>query len=250
MKAFTLIELLVTVSIIIILGAIGYATYNGAMETASAAKHVSAGKILANAYQTAAADNNGIYLPARDYNRKDVFDAFGKPITMREIRARYPFRLAPYFDYSIFNTLLVGNNKKEIFKIFGERMLNYGISVFPSFGINNTFVGGYKLSNGNYVHKDEVIVSLADAYSNIILFVSSGIKDLDGYEYIRPPYYWGGSEENDDPSSNGFVSTRFSNKAIVVFLDGSVKNMSLKDLKDMRLWSKKAAQENNPNYIP
>lgn len=250
MKAFTLIELLVTIAVIVILGAMGYGAYNSAVESASSAKHVSAGKTLIAAYQTAAADNNGIYLPARDYSRKDVYDATGKVIGMKEIRARYPFRLAPYFDYAVISTLLVGDNKKEIFKIFGERMLNYGISVFPSFGINNTFVGGYKLSNGNYVHKEEVVSSIADAHSNIIVFVSSGIKDLDGYEYIRPPYYWGGSDDNDDPSSNGFVSTRFSNKAIVVFLDGSTKMMSLKELKDMRLWSKKAAQENDENYVP
>jgi hypothetical protein len=35
-----------------------------------------------------------------------------------------------------------------------------------------------------------------------------------------------------------------------VFLDGSTKMMSLKELKDMRLWSKKAAQENDENYVP
>lgn len=250
MKAFTLIELILTISIIAIIVVISIASYNTFFNKVSMAAEVYAGRNLITAYQKTAADNNGNYLPARDYTAKDVKDAQGNIISMKEMRSRYPFRLAPYFDYKMEGTILVNKNKSQIAKIFGTGpMYNYGLTIFPAMGINNTFLGGYKSSNGKIMYQDESITSIANADKNIIAFVSAGVDDIDGYEYVRPPYYWS-DDENEDPSSNGFVDTRYNNKAVVVFLDSSIKMMGIGELKDMRLWSRKAAIENDQNYIP
>lgn len=251
MKAFTLIELIMTISIIIILAMIGIASYNTFFNKASMAAEVAAGRNLISAYQSAVGDNNGNYLPARDYTARNVTDANGRVLPMREMRARYPFRLAPYFNYKMDGTILVNKNKKQISEIFGNgSMYNYGLTVFPAMGINNTFFGGYKLSNGKMMYEGEAITTMANADRVIVAFVSAGVDEIDGYEYIKPPYYWGGDENSEEPSENGFVDFRYGKKAIVVFSDGSIRIMGLKELKDMRLWSRKASQENDPNYIP
>jgi prepilin-type processing-associated H-X9-DG protein len=46
------------------------------------------------------------------------------------------------------------------------------------------------------------------------------------------------------------VDGRFDGKAVCAFLDGSVRVLSIDDLRDMRLWSKNAAINNDPNYRP
>jgi prepilin-type processing-associated H-X9-DG protein len=48
----------------------------------------------------------------------------------------------------------------------------------------------------------------------------------------------------------GHVHGRYDGKAVCAFLDGSVRILSIEELRDMRLWSRKAALENNPNYQP
>lgn len=250
-KAFTLIELIFVISIIAILSVLSLVAYNSFFDKASMAAEVAAGRNLIAAYHKAAADNNGVYLPARDYTATNVRDADGNLITMREMRARYPFRLAPYFDYKIEGTILVNKNKKQIREIFGSgRMYNYGLTIFPAMGINSTFLGGLKPENPRFRQNKECIMTIAQADKNIIAFVSAGADEIDGYEYVRPPYYWGGGENSENPSMNGFVDFRFNKKAVVVFLDGSVKSLGIKDLKDMRLWSRNAAIQNNPDYVP
>lgn len=249
-KAFTLIELLLVISIIAILSVLSLVAYNSFFDKASMAAEVAAGRNLITAYQKAAADNNGIYLPARDYTATDVRDANGKILPMREMRARYPFRLAPYFNYKMEGTILVNKNKKQIKEMFGTgSMYNYGLSIFPAMGMNSTFLGGLKPENPRFRQNKECVMSIAHADKNIIAFVSAGAEDIDGYEYVRPPYFWGGGND-ENPSMNGFVDFRFNKKAVVVFLDGSIKSMGIKELKDMRLWSRNAAIQNKPDYIP
>ena len=250
-KAFTLIELIMTISIMVILCVLSLVAYNSFFNKASMAAEVAAGRNLIAAYQKAVADNNGVYLPARDYTATDVRDASGKILPMREMRARYPFRLAPYFNYKMEGTILVNKNKKQIREMFGSGpMYNYGLTIFPAMGINSTFLGGLRPLNPRIKSNDECITTIANADRNIIAFISAGADDIDGYEYVKPPYYWGGDENNDNPSVNGFVDVRFNKKAVVVFLDGSIKLLGIEELKDMRLWSRNAAIQNNPDYIP
>ena len=63
-SAFTLIELLVTVSIIAILGTIGFAATAAVRRAGNQTREISAGRQLIAAYLLAASQNNGELLPA------------------------------------------------------------------------------------------------------------------------------------------------------------------------------------------
>lgn len=251
---FTLIELLVVIAILAVLAGIGSAALLSVADKGRAAAETSAAKTLISAYQAAAADDGGRYLLARDNSATNVFNGEQKLIHNRQVRARYPFRLAPYFNYAIESALLAGNNRQQLLKTMNlstpsGSMYDYGVSAFPSFGINGFFVGGTKSQTNN-----ECIRSIAQADRSIIAFVSAGSSEIDGYEYVRAPGEpggnWGSGEwtKDSDPSDFGFVHPRHSGKAIAAFLDGSTRLMTIEDLRDMRLWSRRAAQANDPNY--
>jgi prepilin-type processing-associated H-X9-DG protein len=114
---------------------------------------------------------------------------------------------------------------------------------------NSFFVGGTAGQSNS-----ECVQSVGQADRSIIAFVSAGSSEINGYEYVRAPGEpggsWGGGEwtEDSDPSQFGFVHPRHGGKAIAAFLDGSTRLMTIEDLRDMRLWSRQAAQENNPKY--
>jgi prepilin-type N-terminal cleavage/methylation domain-containing protein len=226
-RAFTLIELLVVIAIIAVLAGLGQAAYSSAVNKALTAAEVSAARTLTSAYQAAAADSGG-----------------------RFMLAGYPWRLAPYFNYAIEDTLLVSGNKQQIQETMnfapGSTMFDYALSRFPSLGINRFFVGGQNSPAGS-----EAVRTTAQASQSIIVFVSAGTPEISGYEYVRAPGgNWASATWADgaDPGNFGHVDPRHGGKAVVAFLEGSTRLMTIDELKDMRLWSMRAAQANDPNY--
>ncbi len=255
-SAFTLLELLAAIAIIAVLGVVSSAAYQSVVSKAGCSAEMSAAKSLSAAYQAAAADLGGKYLPSVDNSASAVLNAQGKNIMIPQAKARYPFRLAPYFGYDIDNTLLVGRNKTQLLKEMGPLtpgapMYDYAVSAFPSLGINRAFVGG---TAGKADPNNEIIRTTAQADHRIILFASGGTSTVDGYEYVRAPGapggMWSGESWKDgaDPGDYGYVHPRHSSKAVVAFLDGSVQMMTVDELRDMRLWSRQAATRNDPNY--
>ncbi len=255
-RAFTLVELLVTIAITILLATIGGAVYMSAIDKGFTAAEVNAAKTLVSAYQAAAADNGGRFLPALDSRATNVLNAEGRPINNRQARSRYPFRLAPYFNYAIESTLLAGRNQGQLMKMMNLSrpsgpMFEYGVSTFPSLGINRFFVGG---TAGQNDPNNECVRSVATADQSIIAFISAGSSEIDGYEYVRAPgapgANWSGGEWTDeaDPGNYGHVHPRHNGKAVAAFLDGSTRLLSLGELRDMRLWSRQAALQDNPNH--
>jgi prepilin-type N-terminal cleavage/methylation domain-containing protein/prepilin-type processing-associated H-X9-DG protein len=251
---FTLIELIVVIAILAVLAGIGSAALLNAADKGRTAAETTAAKTLISAYQAAAADNGGRYLAARDTTATDVLNGDGKQISSRQVRARYPFRLAPYFNYAIESTILAGKNRQQLLRVMNlstpsGSMYDYGVSAFPSFGISRYFVGGTAGQTNN-----ECVRSAAQADQSIIAFVSAGSSDIDGYEYVRAPGEpggsWGGGDwtEDSDPSDFGFVHPRHGGKAIAAFLDGSTRLLTIEELRDMRLWSRRAAQADDANY--
>lgn len=255
---FTLVELLVVIAILGLLAGISSGAYQKAMSKASMASEINAGKNLIQAYQLATTENGGRFLPAYDASAKDVKNANGQPIAMSVVRARYPFRLAPYFNYQMGGVILVNRNESQIIKIMGPsgNMYDYGLSVFPAMGINRYLVGGYMGSGGTVQYASECIQSQGQAEKSVIVFASAGETDVDGFEYVVSPQgpagQWSGAKwkKDSDPGEYGHVSARYDGKAVCAFLDGSVKVLSIDELRDMRLWSRNAALENNPNYQP
>jgi len=257
-EGFTLVELLVVITILGLLAGISSGAYQKAMTKASMASEINAGKNLIQAYQLATTENDGRLLPAYDASAKDVKNANGQPIAMSVVRARYPFRLAPYFNYQMSGVILVNRNESQIIKIMGpsEAWYDYGLSVFPAMGINRYLVGGYLGSGGTVQYASECIQSQGQADKSVIVFASAGDPQVDGFEYVVSPKgpagQWSGAKwtKDSDPGSYGHVAARFDGKAVAAFLDGSVKALSIDELRDMRLWSRNAALENNPNYQP
>jgi prepilin-type N-terminal cleavage/methylation domain-containing protein/prepilin-type processing-associated H-X9-DG protein len=256
-SAFTLVELLVTMGILAVLAVVSSAAYHSVMGKAGSVAETAAAKSLASAYQAAAADNGGKFLPALDSTATNVVNGQGRAVSMKQARSRYPFRLAPYFGYDLENTLLVGKNKSQILKEMGglvqpgSAMYDYAVSAFPALGINRHFVGG---TAGVPDPNNECIRTTAQADRNIIVFASAGSSSIDGYEYVRAPgapgSQWAGAEWKDgaDPGNYGYVHPRHNGKAVAAFLDGSVRLLSLDELRDMRLWSRNAAIQDNPDY--
>jgi len=256
-SAFTLIELLAALGILAVLAVVSSAAYHSVVGKADTAVEVAAARSLTTAYLAAAADNGGRFLPALDSSATDVRNAQGRTVSMKQARARYPFRLAPYFNYDLESTILVGRNKSQILKEMGglvqpgSAMYDYAVSAFPALGINRFFVGG---TAGAPDPHNDCVRSTAQADRSIILFASAGSSSIDGYEYVRAPGvpggHWSGAPwaAGADPGNYGYVHPRHKGKAVAAFLDGSVKSLGLDELRDMRLWSRNAAMQDNPDY--
>jgi prepilin-type N-terminal cleavage/methylation domain-containing protein len=255
---FTLVEMLVATAILGLLVGISGAAYQKVAGKSSLAAEVNAGKSLIQAYQLSAIENEGRLLPAKDPTATQVKNADGQTISMAEVRSRYPFRLAPYFNYQMDGTVLVNRNEAQIIKLMGSSgtMYDYGLSVFPAMGINRYLVGGSISANGAVQYSGECTQSMSQSDKSLIVFASAGNPDVDGYEYITAPCGPGGQwssakwTKGVDAGNYGHVDGRFDGKAVCAFLDGSVRVLSIDDLRDMRLWSRNAALENNPNYQP
>jgi prepilin-type processing-associated H-X9-DG protein len=255
--------LLVVIAILAVLAGIGSAAFLSATDKANTAAEVTAAKTLVSAYQAAAADNGGKFMASLNEaaGKNEVLNADGKTVH-QQARARYPFRLAPYFNHAIDGALLVGKNKSQILQVMNlsspsGTMYDYGVSAFPSFGINRYFLGGRIRKNGQVVTDGpyaDAIRSVAQADHSIIAFISAGSGDIDGYEYVDAPggmgSSWSGSEwtKDSDPGNYGHVHPRHAGKAVAAFLDGSTRLLTIEELRDMRLWSRRAAQENNPSF--
>lgn len=254
--------MLVVIAVLGLLAGVSMGAYQKSMAKASMGSEISAAKNLIQAYQVACTENGGRFLAAKDPTAAGVMNANGQNISMSEVRSRYPFRLAPYFNYKMEGTVLVNRNESQIVKIMGPSgfMYDYGVSVFPAMGINRYLVGGNltrKPDGGFEVqYSEECVQSMAQADQSVIVFVSAGNPDIDGYEYVTAPLGPGGQwssakwSKGVDAGNYGHVDGRFDGKAACAFLDGSVRILSIDELRDMRLWSRKAALENNPNYQP
>ena len=257
-SGFTLVEMLVVIAVMGLLAGVSLGAYQKVIAKASMGSEISAAKNLIQAYQAASIENGGRFLAARDPTAIGVKNANGQNISRPEVLSRYPFRLAPYFNYKMEGTILVNRNESQIVKIMGSSgfMYDYGVSVFPAMGINRYLVGGSVSPNGVIQYPEECVQSLAQADQSVIVFASAGNPDVDGYEYVTAPLGPGGQwssgkwSKGVDAGNYGHVDGRFDGKAVCAFLDGSVRVLSMDELRDMRLWSRKAALENNRNYQP
>ncbi len=261
--AFTLIELIVTTGIIIILLTASLGAYNAGMSKCRALREIQAGKNLITAYTSHAAENNGTYLPGMDFTVSRIwFQPYNRDITMMHASNRYPFRLAPYFGYQLKGTILVNDTGRHVDKVAtpGTPMHDYVVSAFPNFGMNYYFVGGCVTGsavNSSLTYPAECISRVSQARS-ILVFATGGTTDgttrIEGFNILTPPRIsasnWSSQkwEKNEDPGLHGNVDARYDGKAVCVFLDGSIRMQTIDQLRDMRLWNRNAAEQNDPNY--
>ncbi|MDR1304585.1 MAG: type II secretion system GspH family protein [Verrucomicrobiales bacterium] len=259
-KAFTLTELLVTVTIVAILGALSVGGVTKVLATARKTAEISAGRTLAIAYLDHATDHDGQYLPGMDFRVTSLPDL---PGAMAHTCQRYPFRLAPYFNNNL-AVLLAGQNRAAIRAINNGSetgaMYDYLVSCFPSFGMNIHLIGGQVDALGRPTYpRDCLTTAAAGGRLNLILFATAASTDgttrVEGFNQIIPPAVagWRAPARRTDavnPGDVGNLDARYHGKALVIFLNGSVQELTLRELQDMRLWCQAAADLDDPNYLP
>lgn len=251
-RAFSLIEILVVVAIVCVLGALGFATYANSIERGKQAREFAAGRTLIAAYLTAASDNDGQLMVA---HYEGAIPDMGSQTSLpdgtslgSEALHRYPYRLAPYFDYKIDGVILINDNKQHVLERFNGGLQTYGTSLCPAFGINYYFVGGYVV-DGELAGADDCAtrISQVDKPSSLLVFATafqeiSGER-VEGRYGIEPPKY-----RSDLWDQNLHVDARHNGRVLCAFLDGSLRTYTVDELRDMRLWSRNAAAANDPNY--
>lgn len=266
-RAFTLIELLVVIAIIAILIAILLPALSSARAYGRQCRELAGAQHLLMAYTLYADANNGKVLPGYAAKKwvngpMQVVDHEGQRIQNEEAM-RYPWRIAPYFSYD-FRGLY--KDDKLLAQMIGRPDYRYVISLYPSVGINATFVGGndkagefdkaFTAMYGRaYVERfDEVIRP-----TQLMVFVSAHDREYpaapefgrpEGYCRVEPPIFteaggrrWEDSYNGDSESpglNSGFVSLRHRGKAVATMIDGHAQVMNWEQVNDMRYWADKA----------
>lgn len=250
--AFTLVELLVVVAIVALLIGILIPTLGAAREQAEKVVELSAVRNLMLGHQMYAEDHGGRLISGYD-TQAPAHGPNGQSLGFPE-NARYPWRLVPYLDRTVEQTILVHQRLQDVSE---EGQLNtYAVSVMPSFGINGEFVGGtWGGPYNNWLVDRGVTVRKAfEAHqpSELIVFASArgGISGKDpvlGYHLVQPAY---GHEYDaaDMPFKFGFVHPRYDERAIISFLDGHAGALDTDALRDMTHWSNAAARANDPDW--
>lgn len=260
---FSLIELLVVVAIVAVLAALTLLVANGIRSKASMGKEISAGRQLMTAYHAYAAAHDGELLPG--YGDFSANDEQGNPVHS-PVNCRYPWRLAPYFNYEM--RVLWGNNHEDRLSKLAAGSRDsyiYGVSVQPALGINAAFVGGdYQTLPPNKAKTSErygqfcVTRTIQAAKPQmLIVFASAGAnyegERLSGYFKVEAPKLTGANwkrtnAERPEPEDVGHVDFRYEGKAVAAMLDGHVELLGFDQMRDMRRWSNQAGLANNPDW--
>lgn len=260
---FTVIEILAVVAVGAVLIALSAAVYGQAISKCTFLKEISAGKMLISAYQAHAAENDGRFLPGMDYTATQVWDDSQQKNLTGHTANRYPFRLAPYFQYDLNGAILQTANRKYIDSVAppGHAMRDYYVSAFPRFGINYYFVGGClagSAANPNLLFPNDCVARVGGTDQSLLVFASGGTMDgntqVGGYNILTPPNLYAANwsvqpwSKEKDPGIYGNVDGRYQGRAVCAFLDGSVALKTIDELLDMRLWNRNAAANDSPDY--
>lgn len=259
-RAFTLLELLVVIAIIAVLTALVVPAVGACRRQARKAREVSGARQLMTAYFMASDENRGRLLAGMENGAFATNETGGK-ITMAEVAKRWPHRLRPYLGNRFRSALYVNAQAEHYDHLQAAQsgsMLDYILSLSPSFGMNQRFVGGEGVKH----LRDPIVQRFADAGApaRLIAFTSAqnrGLGENSGYFYVNAPAYWSrnGVPDPDEPAAEqdhvaGYIAFRHAGRAAVSFLDGHVRLMTRAELGDMRLWSESARLADDPNYQP
>ena len=244
------------VAIIAVLAGLLLPAMTKAKSQAKKANEMSSSPQLLLAWQMYADDHNDRVLPGYRHGYEAV-DAHGQPVPF-PINARYPWRIYPYLGKS-FDVIYANENRPlldQFRRLEDKSVGTYAASVFPSLGINSTFVGGddNELSpegKARTVFGDFCVLKAADTQhpSELMVFASARGpfegKIVNGFYLVRSPYFMGyrwsqSFNPADGPEAWGHVHPRFSQRALGGMVDGHVEALTERELQDMRHWANQA----------
>jgi hypothetical protein len=246
--------------IVSFLGLLGLKWYESASQKARMVRELAAARTLMAAFQLYAAEHNGQLLAGYDRSVHQVTRPDGSRIVGEPVY-RYPFRIAPYLNWKFEGSIYVNRNGEQVAKSSNgvAYLRDYLTSMFPAFGMNHYFVGGHVNEHGEVDFGDHVVTRLGQTTASLLVFASGGTGDIpggfDGYSHLTPPRLtqvnWSAQEWSSQslPGAYGNVDARYNGRAIAAFLDGSVKALTIEELRDMRLWCREAAAVNDPDYL-
>ncbi len=275
---FTLIELLVVVAIIALLISLILPALGRVRSYGRQCKEMAGARELMTAFTLYADTNKGFVLPGYPpvsmvNGDMVVIDHEGDRLT-GDTAQRYPWRIAPYLNYDFRGlygderTLNELRDRREQYARFNVSY-EYVVSLFPSLGMNVAFVGGSDRhqSFDAAFRRDfgtPFLRQLADCKrpAELMAFVSAraeeqallpGMGRFEGFFRVEPPVYYAENgvrwEEAYDPdarvpgNNSGFVSLRYSGRAVASMIDGHVEALGWGKLRDMRRWADDATGE-------
>jgi len=239
-KAFTIVELLVSVTIIGLLAGLGIPALQSALKEGKKAKEIGALKSLIVAYNSYTVDNNGQLMKSYDLNGT-AYDINGNQIGGEESHEshRWPWRLAPYFNYGFYNTTHV-NDMESYIKSQGGLSQTYLVSVIPSFGMS-LYCGGNDYEGSRTKASIATYAAQVNKPSQFIAFVSSRSfavgKRYEGFYYVEQPKGSSKYDSKSSPKTTGYVSARYNNNAVVAFLGGNVSVIKYEELVKTNYWT-------------
>lgn len=224
-------------------------------------KEISGARAAIAGWQTYAAENDGMVLPGylssvptHPMTKAPVYKIDGSEVGYPS-KIRYPYRLAPYLDYRLKDTLLV--NKQA------NLTSEYEVSMMPSLGLNITFVGGdwgggsdLQPTDKNFADYGQFVVTrISQIHSpgKLLVFSSARYEGAEGYNAVKSPYLrsgrWGGEYNESLPYYDfGNVHPRYGDRSVCAMADGHVELLTIDQLRDMRRWSNQAAEADDPNW--
>lgn len=262
-RGFTVVELLVVIAAIAVLLSFSIPAFRRLMADSTRTREMAAARQMVMAWNTYATDSKSWVLPgfktglpARLQDGSTIApDNYGGGAT---IAARFPWRLAPYLGHN-FKGMYINEQSAELNKLKdgNQEEYLYFASLYPSLGLNSTWVGGDQerygfLPNPPAPFKNFYVTRLSTIRDpdRLVLFGSartdatSDNRMVEGYFRLESPRFvapqWADAYDATQPASCGNISARHDGTAVCAFTGGSVDTIQIDALRDMRHWANMA----------